>query len=268
MQACRNTLQKLSLPQGSHAGLLLSHYLREPVTEPKAKAQILLSAMNSLHNTAELYRLAYQQWSREIARTCRTEFVEVEGRMVLGLGSGSSLETGLRLHHTYGTPLIPGSALKGLAAHYCHQVWGKCDKDFLGPLEIEGSGKKKTLSPGKHFEILFGTTDDSGAIIFHDALILPQTLEGSLALDIMTVHHAKYYDSGKSAPTDCDDPNPIAFLSVRGQFQLALQCVVDNEEGKRWENLAMDLLSEALSEWGVGGKTNAGYGRMKTSSQP
>ena len=34
------------------------------------------------------------------------------------------LETGIRLHHTYGLPIIPGSALKGLASHYCAQVWG------------------------------------------------------------------------------------------------------------------------------------------------
>lgn len=262
MQTCRNALRTLSFQHGSHAGLLLSRYLREPVTEPKAKAEILLAAMTSLQNISDLYSRAYQQWEEKATKACLKETVKVEGRMVLGLGSESPLETGLRLHYTYGTPVIPGSALKGLAAHYCHRVWGQRDRGFLGSLETEEQGKKKTLPPGKHFEVLFGTTDDSGAIVFHDAMILPQTLEGSLALDIMTVHHGPYYDSGKKAPTDCDDPTPIAFLSVQGQFRLALQCTVDSEEGKRWEKLAMTLLLESLSDWGIGGKTNAGYGRM------
>lgn len=36
-------------------------------------------------------------------------------RVVVGLGAESVLETSLRLHRVYGFPLIPGSALKGLA---------------------------------------------------------------------------------------------------------------------------------------------------------
>ena len=46
------------------------------------------------------------------------------GRLIVGLGSENVLETGIRLHHTYGLPIIPGSAFKGLAAHYCHEAWG------------------------------------------------------------------------------------------------------------------------------------------------
>ena len=29
-------------------------------------------------------------------------------------------------------PIIPGSALKGLAAHYCDQVWGPTEEKFKG----------------------------------------------------------------------------------------------------------------------------------------
>jgi CRISPR-associated protein Cmr6 len=36
-------------------------------------------------------------------------------RMVIGLGGKGTLEMGITLHHTYGFPYIPGSALKGVA---------------------------------------------------------------------------------------------------------------------------------------------------------
>lgn len=36
-------------------------------------------------------------------------------RLIVGLGTKGMLEVGIRLHHLYGYPIIPGSALKGLA---------------------------------------------------------------------------------------------------------------------------------------------------------
>ena len=38
---------------------------------------------------------------------------------------------------------------------------------------------------------------------------------------------------------------------------------VEGEEGKKWAALGMELLTQALAEWGIGGKTNAGYGRLE-----
>jgi hypothetical protein len=41
-----------------------------------------------------------------------------------------------------------------------------------------------------------------------------------------------------------------------------LECDAQGEEGEKWRHLALALVAEALTEWGIGGKTNAGYGRM------
>ncbi len=41
-----------------------------------------------------------------------------EWRLVIGLGSESVYETGLTLHHIYGFPYIPGSAIKGVTRHH------------------------------------------------------------------------------------------------------------------------------------------------------
>jgi CRISPR type III-B/RAMP module RAMP protein Cmr6 len=169
--------------------------------------------------------------------------------MIIGLGGENVLETGLSLQHTFGAPFIPGSALKGLAAHYCDQVCGSCDLNFkLGE---------------KYHKTIFGTTEDSGHIIFHDAWIEPESLVDSLKPDVMTPHHGGYYSTnGESAPTDYDDPNPVTFLSIAGRFRIAVSCDVAGVDGKKWTDFAFNLLSNALSDWGIGGKTNAGYGRL------
>lgn len=38
--------------------------------------------------------------------------------------TGGRICSGITLHHTYGVPFLPGTALKGLAAHYAHQIFG------------------------------------------------------------------------------------------------------------------------------------------------
>jgi CRISPR type III-B/RAMP module RAMP protein Cmr6 len=115
----------------------------------------------------------------------------------------------------------------------------------------------------EYHETIFGTTEDSGHIIFHDAWITPESLEDSMKPDVMTPHHGDYYSKkDEAAPTDFDDPNPITFLSIAGSFHVAVSCDVQSEDGEKWAKLAFKMLTEALREWGIGGKINAGYGRL------
>lgn len=255
-QSCRDVILNIwkdgGNPIGTNAGLLRDRYLGFSVKDDKHK-----DALDKLHQaireaivySLELYRMAYAKNTATIQMPKEEAVFETSGRMVIGLGGENVLETGISLQHIYGTPLIPGSALKGLTAHYCDQVWGKGEPEFrLG---------------GIHHETIFGTTEDSGHIIFHDAWITPESLVDSLKPDIMTPHHSDYYSNkDDTAPTDFDDPIPIPFLSIVGSFRVAVSCDVKNDDGKKWAKLAFDLLAEALEEWGVGGKTNAGYGRL------
>jgi CRISPR-associated protein Cmr6 len=75
----------------------------------------------------------------------------------------------------------------------------------------------------------------------------------------MTVHHPDYYQGQGSPPADWDNPNPVAFLSAHGRFLLAL---TGPEE---WSRAALEILTEALEQDGVGAKTAAGYGRMRVA---
>jgi CRISPR-associated protein Cmr6 len=212
---------------------------------------LLQQKIEAAQRAQQIYKLAFERWAK-VTASAHTAELKLQNRLASGLGEDTVLEVGITLHKTYGTPLIRGSALKGLAAHYCNRVWGRRDPDFkIG---------------GTNHTTLFGTTDSSGFITFHDAWITPSSLvrknEG-IVVDVMTVHHGPYYmASDQTAPTDFDDPNPVSFLSVAGTFRFAVECADTSDEGIKWGNLALELLKQALSKWGAGGKTSAGYGRF------
>ncbi len=285
-QACRDAIKNLPLNRGQNAALLLSRYLKVPFkadghntgsdkTKPGARAILHQAASSAAANARDMYRMAFARWKQRVFDGHSRELT-VKDRLMVGLGADNVLETGITLHHTYGVPYIPGSALKGLAAHYCNEVWGADDKNkefrkFIVEKQTDGKEAKRT---GDYFLILFGDQTAAGHIIFHDAWITPDSLQddnkSGLAGDVMTPHHQKYYMED-APPTDFDDPNPVTFLSVTGSFLVAVSCDVSGEQGDKWASRALDLLQEALREWGVGGKTSSGYGRLAESaptSQP
>jgi CRISPR-associated protein Cmr6 len=262
--------------RSAHSGLLLAKYLKEHDSAKNAKRQLLDVASKASSRAAPLYDLAFRRWEATLANSqdypAASNRFHIQGRMAIGLGGASVLETGLTLHHTYGTSMIPGSALKGLAAHYCDQVWGLENTEFrLIVKELDEKGKQRTR-PGEYYATIFGSQQDAGHISFHDAWITPQGLGTALQIDVMTPHHQKYYgepqESDEHPPTDFDDPVPVAFLSITGEFLVALTCDVPGPNGRQWVDLTFELLTRALKEWGIGAKTNSGYGRLKLGPAP
>lgn len=259
--ACRDEISKWWAQKkvGSNAGLLLDRFLRVAVKDKKnhpiGRKELFQAMCQSQAESRDVYKSAFEHHEMILKDLKSSGLFSTSKdsnrcRLVIGLGGENVLETGLTLNHSYGTPLIPGSALKGLAAHFCDQAWGVADEKFnLG---------------GEYHKAIFGTTEDAGHIIFHDAWITPDSLEGSLQLDVMTPHHSEYYsdDKGQTPPTDFDDPIPITFLSIVGTFHVAVSCDVPGPIGEEWARRVFELLTKALYEWGIGGKTNAGYGRL------
>jgi CRISPR-associated protein Cmr6 len=229
------------------------------------------------------YQRAYRRWKESLERSgCHPREIKLASRLLVGHGNGSATEVGLSVHHTWGVPVIPGSALKGLCAHHTAATYGRQDAagdrrneraPFSG-LQWDNGRRRIEASPGDYYRALFGAADapdaasSAGLVVFHDALYVPGSSAGDtpFAVDVLTVHQRSYYGqdkeaggiAGKSWPNDYDSPNPVGFISVkpRAQFLLA----IDGDAG--WADLTMDLLIEALWEWGAGGKTSAGYGRF------
>ncbi len=263
--ACRKAILALwpdkpadaELPGASNAALVGDRYLRVPIKDeekkhPDYRKGLFRTMCRAQGRAHPVYQEAFTRYTSLLDGAQEGEF-KTKGRLILGLGNENVLETGITLHHTYGTPFIPGTALKGLASHYCDRVWGAKGIEF-----------KEFKRGGKYHTAIFGTSDDSGRFIFHDAWITPESLKDGYGLlsDVMTPHHGDYYSGGDDAPTDFDEPNPITFLSVAGTFHVAVSCDVPGEDGDKWADLVFRLLTDALREWGVGGKTAAGYGRL------
>src|SRR6266496_2868070 len=115
--------QKLSTPhwgaKGTNASLWLNKYIAGQSPDDPKKRWGLIEEVSRLPEPAE-YNAYFERWRKILKEEHgdHTRRVKVKGRMSVGLGSESVLETSICLHRTYGVPYIPGSALKGLAASY------------------------------------------------------------------------------------------------------------------------------------------------------
>lgn len=250
METRRQDLQGIEPDASTHAGLWLETGLRDVSEKGSARQDHLLTVLGTIKVPREYVRF-FKRWKSalETLEPC-TRMVEAKvlGRMVVGLGAESILETSIALHRTYGVPYIPGSALKGLAAAAAH-------KFLVDDKWRKASGEKEI---GESHRLMFGDTESSGYVTFHDALWIPEGTGLPLDLDVMTVHHPDYYQGKENVPpADWDSPNPVAFVSAQGRYLLA---VTGFEE---WVDAALEILAEALDRDGIGGKTAAGYGRMK-----
>ncbi len=251
----------------SHAGLWLDRYIigylkkgedagRGQRDQQDQNPQQKLVAEVASIPEPRAYNAFYRRWKAALAaRTRWLAEARVKGRLVVGLGAESVLETSISLHRTYGVPYIPGSALKGLAASFAKQ-------------RLDGS-KWGANTPA--YKTVFGTTEEAGCITFFDALYVPGTgfkpdtgLKGRpLYPDVITVHHPDYYQQESAPPADWDSPTPVPFLSATGCYLIALAGPDDRPVWDQWAGAAFNILRLALAEMGVGAKTSSGYGRME-----
>jgi CRISPR-associated protein Cmr6 len=233
-----------------HAGLWLSRGLQQWKVNKTDKGEDFLAHVEKAAGlpAPDIYRAAYQRWEEIVLTSPTVAYVgmTLEGRLFIGMGGPSVIESAITLSHAYGVPLIPASTIKGLTSAYARAL--KVDNNTCFAL----FGKE-----GK-------TPDecDAGYVIFHDAWWMPDS-KPPLAQEIVTVHHSEYYQkSGEAEATDFDSPEPNIQLGARGSFLFAVEC-----SAKIWADYAMGLLIRALSDWGVGGKTTAGYGRFRENPE-
>jgi CRISPR-associated protein Cmr6 len=266
MSTLRTNLQAIaSSPPGScNAGLWLDRYLSRDAAVETAQAKQSHLERATGFDLPDGYP-AFVDRIRDawFALDARVFKLATLGRMIVGLGRTTPWENGIQLHHTWGVPMIPGSALKGLAAAYAHQ--------HLEDLAWRRRATDADAPGGTSHDLLFGTRDGQGVVTFHDAVFIPNSSRDpsrrlGIHLDTVTVHHPNYYqhtgDGEPPPPADWDAPVPIPFLSAQGAFLCALS------GPDRWVDAAQAILSRALTELGVGAKTSNGYGRMRMEEVP
>lgn len=254
----RNVLSS-GAEQETNPGLLLAYGYAPDATSPgggqdqsmglytSASLQKFLDVVATL-KVPEVYRNALNRWKKETetAAQCICFSKEVNGRLFLGLGESSVLETWVNLHRIYGVPFIPGTGLKGLASAFANQ----CGLDDT----VKGVLFGREGSRPEDFE--------SGYLVFHDAWWEPRdNATQPLVREIITPHHQDYYafEGGKPA-TDFDSPMPSPHLAVHGFFYFVVECPGG------WAKTGAAVLQKALEELGAGAATRGGYGHF--TSEP
>lgn len=193
----------------------------------------------------------------KIGCTIKSFDMKTDWRLAVGLGNESVYETSMTLHHIYGIPYIPGSAIKGATRNWVIMKFYK---------QIE---EKALLDKG--FCNIFGspkegiTGEHKGGIIFFDSFpINIPTVEP----DIINSHYNPYYTDNKP-PADYYDPNINFFLTVTNtsfKFFIGVKNM-DNRnisdgkfKDKNILSATEELVRNMLLEHGLGAKTAVGYG--------
>ena len=199
---------------------------------------------------SDFYTHAYERWRNvgDDPSRFRQVPVSLRNRMFIGLTGGGALETGCAIHHTYGTPYIPGSSVKGIvSAHARERLSDKSGQDWCDEL----FGRMPQSADN-------ASSAQSGLVSFHDAWWVPNSADLPLVQEVVTTHHLDYYGKDGATPaTDFDSPVPNAQIAVQGAFLFTI------EGPEEWLDLVNQMLVSALTERGAGAKTRTGYGRFR-----
>ncbi len=244
--------------ESAHAGLLMQRGL--PVWEDGEKPckKELINKISSV-KADDLYLLAFKRWLYQTYNPkdeqINPNFAHVSAnlthRMYTELSAGNTLETGASTHHTYGMPMLAGSAIKGAVRSYTENLFEKNNQPNKENILniLFGSGDEETDS------------DNAGYIIWHDAWWIPNEVNKPFVSEIVTVHHQQYYDGKLDEALDMESPTPNQQIAIQGGFYFTLQ------GDDKWVNFAKELLVAVLKNQGMGAKGSSGYGYFELDSK-
>lgn len=224
--------------------------------EKNASLKRTEDALNGIDSYASQYqkRLEKQLKSLQAQGYKIDQFnLKTESRLIVGLGAKGALEVGITLHHLYGFPYIPSSAVKGICRAFAEQIADAQDEE------------KKQIFGSKSKDEKQDSEKQLGGVVFLDAVPNAPRLEK----DIMNPHYSPYY-SGQDVPGDWHKPIPVFFLAVPAGTEFWFGLAADSEEHLK---KAKEWLIGGLSELGAGAKTSSGYGfffsnKEKIGKQP
>lgn len=278
-------------PCPAHVGLWLDCCLVEPESDAQEEARPgrdalqrgAIEALKPGQPALKMYRPIIERWQKRAEAPSDTSARRVIAlttttRLLLHAATGESVTEGtILLHHTYGVPYLPGSALKGICRARARRLGRLIPKRYEQIFAREGSADSR-VSDEKGLDKepawvtqLFGyvETEDEGGLAglidFWDALWLPTPKAVPLALDIVNPHHSKYYtDINHPEPNPTEEPLPTHFLSIAPDTHFLLVLELRAQPGAEgWLDFVLDeLLLPALELDGIGAKTSAGYGRL------
>lgn len=168
--------------------------------------------------------------------------MQTETRLLIGRGTPSVFEQGISLHPLFGLPFLPGSAVKGVTAHWAaaNDEDAKLREQIFGP-QTEDEEKAQ------------------GKVVFLDAVPLQRQC---LKKDVLAPHYPKYYSGENDWPSDEEGPNVFFLPAVKREvvFQFAVQLAAAAKSEEQLLITAQEWIQSALQEFGIGSKTGSNYG--------
>ena len=273
--------------------LLLDRFC-DPSAKEDARKAVFRRAFRRGADTLKI--TAWARWLDSLAKAepgTNILYAQLQSRLMVNMAGGVMENAGLCLDR-FGLPYIPGSAVKGCARRAAlaalrewSEAGGKPElkpaaddnpltaacKPFATPAEMRAAIARVF---GQCTQDLSDQSDQSisaGSIAFLPAypadlgrtgnvtdLPLPVPELGKLELDVVTCHHRDYYAGTLDTATDTEEPNPVVFPAVAPGhvFTFALTTLRNCPDTSL--QYALTWLATGLQTFGLGAKTNAGYG--------
>lgn len=219
------------------------------------------------------------------------DFISFDGiindKLIIGFGNHSVFEADITLHHTYGIPYIPGSALKGVLRNFIIQEYFMKCSDIC---KKECSGQyQRNANNDELFIKIFGGKNEKGESLQGRTIFMDSFPDKKVTIEreVMTPHHQEYYEGSEELPLDKDRTIPINFLAVKGQdvkyiINIGIDKTINNKiigkdiitndeilakyENKTIHEFISENLTAALEFHGIGAKTSVGYGYFNINS--
>jgi CRISPR-associated protein Cmr6 len=226
-------------------------------------------------------------------------------RLVIGQGYAHPLENGLTLHRNYGIPYLPGSGIKGVTMAWqldyladqlgvvpsatgapmslleellrselpaqdsesheqLKKIFGQLRRLTEDPnAELHNHNLESLLKFGHDFRLIFGGPQNRGRVVFMDAFPEIPARSPLLVQDIINPHFQEYYgENSTTPPADYLEPNPCRFLTIGSNVPFSF--FIHGSDGQAVQK-AVQWCKNGLKEFGIGGKTSAGYGELITN---
>ncbi|HHO47331.1 MAG TPA: type III-B CRISPR module RAMP protein Cmr6 [Desulfobacteraceae bacterium] len=206
----------------------------------------------------ECYKHAFAAWKARCQADidCLTFAMEARSPLIIGMGDQNVHEFGLSLQSPWGTPFIPGSAIKGVLSSFASEQGGTAWQKTNLLSHVFGGSLALLMFGGVHEQ----EGPFAGCLDFLDAWWMPSPNRRPFQKDIVNVHYPSYYrGQGGAFPDGTDNPIPVPFAAIRPgeRFLFAIR----GQES--WRLLARDMLRQVAEEHGFGAKTRVGYGRLE-----
>lgn len=224
----------------------------------KREIGLIVDAINQYQLPDNAWREDFKDEAR-----CKAFTARLGARLVVNSAGGVLENAGLCLHRNLGFPIIPGSAVKGIARHaaWCDWEDEKDDdekmKKALSIVEVFGYPTNDD-SLDDYLERVIGKAGKrSGKACFFEAF---PTARATTEVDILNVHHREYYAGKTDVALDNENPNLCYFPTVKAGTEFCFRILRLKGLSDENFNQAVRWLKTGLSMYGIGAKTAAGYG--------